>query len=1295
MKIEKITLCNLTSIEGEQVIDFTEEPLRSAGLFAITGDTGAGKSTILDAICLALYNKAPRFENIEQLSADELKLAADKPQQQQAKNICSILRRGQKQGYVSVEFTTTDGDTYEAQWSVRLKRNGLYDSPERTLTQLRPQKERITDKAELQKRIEEAIGLNYEQFTRTVILAQNSFANFLRAKTKDKTELLEKLTGTEVYSEVGKQIHQLTQNAEGAMKAVENEMRGLMTDHLDEHLLAETQKRQQLLSAALKNSQQQQEQLTKQLDWIDRFMQAAQLVTDREAQFAAATKVCMEAKGDQAKLERYDAVLPMQPLYHTIKMRRADVESIKNEEAQNAVALEKARKNIDALNNQLDVAHERTLVAEKQLNERQPIISRGHTLIGEMNAAEEQLKRFDKQLQMAEQSAEQRRNALKAKQETLEQKQEEVKEKRLRRQQLEVHQQMFEKFDLIKDKLSTLSSETLNNAKNHNKQTTLQKRIADNRLQCEKEEQEQHRIQGQLNTLRSELLIHRQANHGLDSAQLQKSASDNRTRLAALKHATSLWQRISENYARISEKIATQKREQTELAQKQLQVKKMEVEVQAAEDAFSRFSTAYTLSQSQNIVQLRKQLKEGTACPVCGATHHPYHTETERELGELLNNMTHEYEQLRHDLDTKRTLLANLRETAAADEARIATDVQTLSELKAQQELDVKEWGNYAYLDNSFADCTATVNRDARRMMIELLIDNTTRSADEADVALKTYNEHQQQINQLNEQIEALDTKMANHRTRLGNLQTTISIDQAALEELQQTINQSDRACSELYSDLDEMITLTDWFNEWKTSNDGLRMRLTNMHTDWHQVLFQLDEAERSITLLHEEVKGLEGNVAEEERHVVQSRESRDAIRETLNEKREELRRLMGENTPDKEAETLQAAIDTAREAELKVRRLFETAQGELKQLEGKRENLLKSRLDNQQQQQQKQQELDLLILRFNGTHSPVQFTELDHIFSSTTNWNELRTHLSNLNEQRVLANNNLEQARQALQALQADVNRPSATAVTAAAPTADVTIMPDGTEIRNAVPLNNVPPVTHASVADNQALYATLRITLQETLDLENQQLQTTQAELQEVDLRLRSHEKCQQRAAAMQEQLNKLTEEATEWKRLDELFGSATGDKFRKVAQSYTFGFLVQHANYHLRQLSPRYELSHIPNSLILEIIDHDMFDEHRFVTSLSGGETFVVSLALALGLASLSSHNLLIGSLFIDEGFGNLDRNSLDLVMLALSNLENTQGRKVGVISHTDQIRSQISPQVMLRKHPGNGSSVIEVR
>lgn len=195
-------------------------------------------------------------------------------------------------------------------------------------------------------------------------------------------------------------------------------------------------------------------------------------------------------------------------------------------------------------------------------------------------------------------------------------------------------------------------------------------------------------------------------------------------------------------------------------------------------------------------------------------------------------------------------------------------------------------------------------------------------------------------------------------------------------------------------------------------------------------------------------------------------------------------------------------------------------------------------------------------------------------------------------------------------------------------------------------------------------------------------------------ADEKLSSHERCERNAAAMRERVDAAKENAEQWKRLCDMFGSADGKRFRNLAQGYTFGTLVEHANRQLRMLCPRYELRNIAGSLDLEIIDREMFDQARYVHSLSGGETFVVSLALALGLAALSGDNLQIGSLFIDEGFGNLDRESLDMVMSALANLENTQGRKVGVISHTEQIQMQISPQIRVVKLPSGGRSKIEI-
>ena len=152
--------------------------------------------------------------------------------------------------------------------------------------------------------------------------------------------------------------------------------------------------------------------------------------------------------------------------------------------------------------------------------------------------------------------------------------------------------------------------------------------------------------------------------------------------------------------------------------------------------------------------------------------------------------------------------------------------------------------------------------------------------------------------------------------------------------------------------------------------------------------------------------------------------------------------------------------------------------------------------------------------------------------------------------------------------------------------------------------------------------------------------------------------------------------------WAKLNELAGSADGAKFRRIAQGYTLDVLLNYANVQLRQLSRRYRLERVPDTLALQVIDQDMCDEIRTVHSLSGGESFLVSLALALGLSSLSSNRMKVESLFIDEGFA----------MDALESLR-TQGRKIGVISHVQEMTERIPVQIRVNR-AGNGRSYLEV-
>ncbi len=200
------------------------------------------------------------------------------------------------------------------------------------------------------------------------------------------------------------------------------------------------------------------------------------------------------------------------------------------------------------------------------------------------------------------------------------------------------------------------------------------------------------------------------------------------------------------------------------------------------------------------------------------------------------------------------------------------------------------------------------------------------------------------------------------------------------------------------------------------------------------------------------------------------------------------------------------------------------------------------------------------------------------------------------------------------------------------------------------------------------------------------------TEQRLSAIEVRLLQQQKNQELMAQVARELEGKQRVAEQWAKLNKLLGSADGAKFKVIAQSYTLNHLLRHANRHLSYLSKRYKLQQVPGTLALQVIDCDMCDEVRTVYSLSGGESFLISLALALGLSSLSSNNLKVESLFIDEGFGSLDADSLRTAMEALEQLQ-MQGRKVGVISHVQEMSERISVQVQVHKKI-NGKSVLTV-
>ena len=198
---------------------------------------------------------------------------------------------------------------------------------------------------------------------------------------------------------------------------------------------------------------------------------------------------------------------------------------------------------------------------------------------------------------------------------------------------------------------------------------------------------------------------------------------------------------------------------------------------------------------------------------------------------------------------------------------------------------------------------------------------------------------------------------------------------------------------------------------------------------------------------------------------------------------------------------------------------------------------------------------------------------------------------------------------------------------------------------------------------------------------------------ELISAKARMQNHQEAMKQLGDKAEALKLVTQEKDDWTAITDAIG-ADGKTLRKIAQCYTLSFLIAHANQEIRKFNSRYELQQVKHSLGIRVIDHDRADDIRDTTSLSGGETFIVSLGLALGLSALSSRNISFENLFIDEGFGTLDPDTLATVIDSLAMLQSSQGKKVGVISHTDTMSERITTQIRIIKNGNSGSSHIEI-
>lgn len=985
MKILAIRGRNLASLEGDFEIDFTVEPLLSAGIFAISGPTGAGKSTLLDTMCLALFARTPRTD---QAKENNVKLQDVSNEQLSQSDPRFLLRRGTSSGFAEVDFMALNGHRYRTRWSVaraRDKENGRLQNPRLALYNLDKEEEEQGTRSDLQARIIDLIGLTFEQFTRSVLLAQNDFSTFLKAEQGEKASLLEKLTGTELYSAISRQIFERNARAKEAFDLIQTRIQGieLLTDEEENDLrtrLAGTEKELQRVEKA-KAEQQALQEAVRSIE--------QQITIRQRQQKEAADKLVHATELLTVARHEYEKGVEEQ------QQSEARFKSLQQEILQ-------ARK----LDIQLDTAIRDLSHSEQQLK-------------NVMLRKEEAEKKYQAAVLRRRQGAEEIAR-------------------------LTAWRERYKKKERIAEQLSALLL--------HLDAASATRSGMEAAVRS-------------IETLRQEM------------AALNKQLSDLQQTSANKQQAL---KRAEADYRNLEEEL---KAVDAPALDKQIEKLRQEREQLLIEQA--------RLEASGNIKDLRGRLQDGQPCPVCGSTHHPF---------------------------------AN--QVPVAPVSALTLQLQDLSNKK------------------------------------------------------ETYVAHTRHLTRLQQQLLQLHKELADSEAACKEMAGKQQLAASRQEREEAIVKEQSTLLTQSLSAADLLFGNSEWQKAWLQNPETFRKTLTDFARQWHENTEKLHQLERQ------------------------------------------------ESAQKAECESLASFLPSLEKQAEESGQLHEKNRAAFSSLQAERKKLLNGRSADSVEQEyiRRMEELKERLKKLSATQ-----TEQSGIADQT------RGIADQIAKDLTEASADLLRRKAALDKWTAD----------------------------------------YLDSSGGEPLEVILsRYTQEKT----------------ELAFRLRTQTENKAKVSGLQEELNVRRTESERWAKLNELAGSADGAKFRRIAQGYTLDILLNYANVQLRELTRRYRLERVPETLTLQVIDRDMCDEVRTVHSLSGGESFLVSLALALGLSSLSSNRMRVESLFIDEGFGSLDAETLRVAMDALESLR-TQGRKIGVISHVQEMTERIPVRVQVSR-VGNGKSVVRI-
>jgi exonuclease SbcC len=1213
MKILAIRLKNLASLAGPFDIDFTAEPLASAGLFAITGPTGAGKSTLLDALCLALFGAVPRLSSA-QVSAK----APDADGEISTGDPRTLLRRGTGEGYAEVDFVGIDGRRYRARWEAnraREKAGGKLQASRQSLRDIDLDQLLASQKVEFKTQLESVLGLNFEQFTRAVLLAQSEFSAFLKANDNERSELLEKLTDTALYTRLGRRAFDKTKEARETHKLLQDQATGVTP--LSPEARAALDERFNEAQQQLKSQQAQLKQLELQHTWLKELRQLQDAQLSATKQLTSAQLHWESLTGERLKLSRLEQLAPQRHQF----ARKTEL----------VAQLTPLAKQIQLHSQQQTELHERQAQLEHSLGAAQTALaeaqSQHSTCAPLLRQAFEEQSTLARLVKDAALSAERKQQAELA-----------------CTQGQNAIQGLLDQQKLVAERLQRIAGELeqsshlapLSDAWNAYRDRLQQLMLVGNRLnkgQAELAALEQsatHAAEALATQRQSLEVLYKEAGAEPEAVaeQIQILGSllqDNRKQLRAFEELTRLWagqQELDKRAAELHQRQLTAQQERDRLTQDGVKTKS---ELTVAEQTLTvtrELLERQRLARSASVEELRAQLQDDQPCPVCGSPDHPYH-QPEALLQSLGRHDESEQANAQKAVDLLKEKLTDLRAEVGGLIAQQKELLQQQEQLAAQQQ-------------------RLAPSLEAHPLSTQLLAQDASKR--DSWLAQQT-----SQLNQSIAQDEQRQTALLTLQQDAARLQQQLRSTEAASQQATQHLANQQRELSSDRQRLDEELTA---FSTLLPADTLQALRnepaATFMQLD-RQIAQRLEQLDQQRDELSEQLQRQQTLEKEQDRQQTRAQQLEaaqqqfTALAEQQNACQQKLSQLLCEHgSAEQWQRQLDQAVEQARTGEAAANQELQTVRTRLVQLAAE----LKAQQERLIALESEDRELSGKIADWRALHPELDDGGLEDLLSvDDQQVNELRQRLQHSEKA-------IEQAKVLLQE-------------------------------RDKVLLNQ--QAQHNGNLDAEQLATALA-------DL---QTQSTASEHRCAELRAEQAED-QRRQNANQALAQQIAEAYTEyqrWARLNALIGSATGDTFRKIAQAYNLDLLVHHANVQLRQLVRRYRLKRGGSMLGLLVMDTEMGDELRSVHSLSGGETFLVSLALALGLASMASSTLKIESLFIDEGFGSLDPESLQLAMDALDGLQ-AQGRKVAVISHVQEMHERIPVQIQVRRQ-GNGLSTLEVK